>query len=363
MGGGGTFPLLLLSLVSATDICPKETWRCGDACVSVYNLCDCGGELLAQVLGYQSLSIEQYNPEAVANKWCCMNTNLTCSRNEKFETRVKRSQATIYSEGIAATCPGTAIPLNQSCDGDCLYNGRNSHRSSLTHVAACKDTDVCVKERPNYLESYSVCNGEGQCEGELDWCRDDKRREEVFVEPFIQCSTFTLGDEGKIPGQCISATQAGDGKYDCLDRSDETSSKQQLAYPKPCVTDSVLEHLRGKPGLSCGGLNWCLHVDSWCQECNSFQCPDLGRYKFTNDKELCSNFTFWSTVPCGDGRQRCSGAWSGQCTDSWGFTEGPLVPGDCAVFGCKDNSDKFGWVFSLPESSHFHDRYSYGFAI
>ena len=110
----------------------------------------------------------------------------------------------------------------------------------------------------------------------------------------------------------------GDGKYQCIDRSDENP------YSKITKQLNLTRIRRCKPsswglglGLTCSGRrNGCLPREHWCATerlGTPIYCDQLGGFT-PNTPELCSNYTFWSQHPCPEEYPRCTGSRSGQCS-------------------------------------------------
>ena len=358
-------PLLLLFL-SQISQGEKVGFWCGDVWTHSNSQCVCGKENMS------------YN----AAQWCCA-TNCTggCLRwmDKKSwvnETWVKTGE---YTEGddpvlckvwLPAICTtGVTLNLTQSCNKKCNQNlqdlERNWHKSR-SHVAACVNTSTCIKEgqgeggHGNY--SQTICTGDSSCEGELNWCRDEVRKEENCPGDFVRCigSNTEEGNGTKsIPGQCIHPSKMRDGREsNCLDRSDEDPFQEAT---NSTDTETVIDFANiknctssGRPGLVCDGqmarlfaTDGCLTMDYWCLDLFSLFCPAvLGVGIRTNDPTLCSNNTFWRQQTCGKGAVmlRCQAANSGQCVykKHWGV-EGAKDVGNKfgAEASCKDGSDKY----------------------
>ena len=241
------------------------------------------------------------------------------------------------------------------CKGVCNYYEGDEGRSAYTsrsHVAICTDTNICVKEGEGntWIDSTfrpNICTGDSNCEGELDWCREEGRKEEKCPEGFTRCLRIGSNKAGghgtkSIPGQCMEDSKWRDGKENnCLDRSDEDPFQETASSTnKETIIDfGSLKNCKdkyGDPGLECGGQESsnCIPMDDWCSE-YSIECPVLGIW--TNNPVLCANNYFWSKQSCGTlgpfNLIRCRAGNIGRCMfpPNWG------VEGE----GCPDGSDKY----------------------
>ena len=387
----------------AMDGCQnKDFWRCGDVCISADSWitrqdCNCGNTT--------------FNVDA--GKWCCASncTGGSCLRWKRpgierggiklvLQWLWKGTNSPDYcaecksgdycAEWSPVKCTnGVALNLTQSCNGTCNFFGGDKHRNYLTsrsYVAACSNnTSICTKEGEGKAifgkEEYrpTICSGDPSCAGELDWCREEGRKNEeclggdgtvdikdTLPQKFTRCLRIGSNKDGgnqtkSIPGQCIEKSKARTGnETNCMDRSDEdpfekaTNSTGQetiidFAKLKSCSRKGWIAR---KPGLQCGGQETdnfhtnqgCLDMKYWCKDKWSRECPVLGPGIRTNHPILCANITFWRELTCGksdttkifvDGpdMMRCQAGKSGQCVDkeNWG------VEGE----GCEDGSDLY----------------------
>ena len=318
-------------------------WRCGDVCTSEYagtklGTCTCGNSTFGWNEG----------------KWCCgKNCTGGCLKwEEGHKDGDDPFRCAEWEPVICST--GVALNLNQSCQGSCNYYGGDESRNYLirrSYAAACANTSTCVKEGEGitgargYTYKPTICTGDYSCEGELDWCREEERKEEKCPEGFIRCPGIGNNAEGgnrskSIPGQCIENSKVRDGKENnCLDRSDEdpfqeaanAANKETIinfAKLNSCTIkygDSEYDY-GSQPGLECGNSNSsnCIILSGWCIDNYSSECPVLGEGIRTSDPTLCANISFWRKLSCGEGYVRCQAGNSGQCVDGrrWGIEVG-----------------------------------------
>ena len=220
--------------------------------------------------------------------WCCINSTETCSGGGE--------------EG--AVCPeGSLLPLTEKCHGRCKP-GRNGGRS----YAPCTNTTNTI--------------GSSQC----------------VREPNVQDSTL----------DCVSGTDI------------DPFNPMQPINPSSLLPCRTSWDGTDQPGLTCSGalehfpdhkkspgnIVGCLPMVWWCGPLVSIACDELGG-RLSSDAELCSNYTFWKSQPCGElgGKpfDRCTGAISGQCVmkSMWGDEE----------LSCLDYSDRYNPIEEIYKSS------------
>ena len=360
--------LLLLHNSQAMDGCPGGAglfWRCGDICTSALSSfgltsqnCTCGSSTFGHNDG----------------KWCC-GTNCTGGCTKWKEGSKEGDNPLKCAEWSPAICTtGLTLNLTEACNGKCNYYGKDASRNGVvirSYVLSCANAKTCIKEAEGtpdtlvgvpYVRNYTptICTGNPTCEGELDWCREEKRKEEECTGGFSRClrtgSNKKVGNEKKsIPGQCIQAKKVKDEEIDCLDRSDEDPFQEEInATGKEIIIDTArlksCTAVTGDRGLECGQTESnCIPFVMWCLGAGSQQdCPVLGPGIYTSHPVLCSNTTFWRQHSCGDGSIRCQGGNSGQCVLdlTWGFhkAKGPVQSiGQSAsqIMSCLDGSDKY----------------------
>ena len=317
-------------------------------------------------------------------KWCC-GTNCTggsCLRWGKKEKWVngtwsihgedaKEGDHPKYcDEWLPAICTtGIALNLTESCGGFCNYYGEDKNRNFLdsrSYVSACSNTSICVKEGEGYRRT--ICTGDSSCEGELDWCREEERKEEKCPGESSYMNEFGYS---KCPGisnieggngknftlfQCIDLEKLGDGKEnDCLDRSDEdpfqdvaTGTNKDTIINFGSIKQCTELRFDGL-GLECGEQknSNCIYMGYWCDRSSQswgIECPLLGLK--TNDPTLCANNNFWRKLRCAKSEswKRCRAGESGQCVrrKNWG------ILGDKS--SCRDGSDKYRPIIHPTES-------------
>ena len=248
--------------------------------------------------------------------------------------------------------------------GTASYDGCHIHQYLCGDVCIdkwaqcyCGD-EVIINSGSNGVPSWCCTNstcfegggGEGVCEqgtvlpltekchGSCNSFPDDPARGR---RSFATCSNATnsIGSD-----QCISETKLGDGTTDCVSGLDldpfAPSTPLDLSKLVQCYT----EYQGGlSPALTCSGSNYktndvgCLPMYKWCSPKQAFICDELSG-RWSNDADLCSNYTFWEDRPCGlyFGRTmiRCTGSWPGQCVKE-------LLWGTGDRYSCQDYSDSY----------------------
>ena len=154
---------LILDKSLAWDGCNFQAWRCGDTCIH-------GG---GHVLGGRRTECKCGNT-TFNNRdemWCC--NNASCSGRGEFETSDNanfwRGEEDKEGRMIGAECSGTALKLEQSCNGTC-----NDHE------------------------------------------QDPGRNWEGVLRSFVPCNVNNLKTT-----QCIREDKYSDGDVDCRNRADE----------------------------------------------------------------------------------------------------------------------------------------------
>jgi hypothetical protein len=157
---------------------------------------------------------------------------------------------------------------------------------------ACTSNDQCV-------EKGAVCSGFAQCQDKSDLfgCKEEERRYEQPVESFYTRCNTTFG----YPGQQVYTTLISDGKYHCLDRSDE---EPFVVTEENSVTDYMVNCSFGTSGVWNVRQGRCELYGHWCNS-------DMYTLQ-----TVCSNRILWADKPCKyedyEGT-RCTGINSGQC--------------------------------------------------
>ena len=151
--------------------------------------------------------------------------------------------------------------------------------------------------------------------------------------------------------QCIKIQHWADKIHHCKDRSDERKRPEDVYSPIQWDQMTTCGNTSDPPGVKCNG--WCMPYYHWCNELSVMKCRELGG-RTTVHKEVCSNNTFWTGLPCryySNEGKRCSSGYSGQCyfarpqkSKIWRFL----------LKTCKDSSHD---IFPLPSTGSCSPRY------
>ena len=137
----------------------------------------------------------------------------------------------------------------------------------------------------------------------------------------------------KFSEECILETDMCNYNFDCMDRTDEGDcdgpGEIKISDLVNCFTDE------GLPGFICSSQGTCVPNNAWCSFNEVFEktlqamfhCSELK--STVNHHSLCQDKNFWDQVP-----NRCK---LGSCNGNF--------PGQCAEFGCRDQSNKVGKEF------------------
>ena len=204
---------------------------------------------------------------------------------------------------ISLTCPGRAIEVRWSeCDNDCYQRWFDG--SEL--VSFFCDKDKCVRD---------VCEGrQPQCEDETDlkYCQDKNVKNTACGGNKKRCNQ-------RFPGQCVDDPLWKDGKYHCLDRSDEPPVRKQESPQQSdmkFVKCNYTSDGKVEEGFLCN--DQCVARSYWCLKNfrTSKFCKELG-HRLTSDPNVCSNQSFWLQQPCREGAYHCKGRKNAQCADEY----------------------------------------------
>ena len=312
----------VLSYPDTCDYTEEGRGMCGDQCTS-WGACDCGSDTIFHYFGDEQCCAESCTLDSYGDG----DDVGVCSQGRKLS--------------MSSPCNITMRCYNSYQHS--LYLGGESHYT-------CPDT--CVPWQ-------SMCRGVSHCEGDTQVCG-----------PHLRCPPYADGDVTRhnissslVTGHhyCLGDTKINDGKFDTIDRIDETQlrpaqSPQDLnisSFTRCNTSDN-------RPGLMCGTRCW--WSAGWCQDVWSEICNTGSGNIATNDPALCQHPGVWADVPCTqyykDGRVeinglRCSGQ-NMRCVHPW-YTWPGGEPESGDVTQCPDKSDQ---VFnsSLTCREHFHTQ-------
>ena len=133
---GGVWLLLLAwpATVSPHDGCKYNEWRCGDLCINERAVCQCGERSI----------------RVTDDLWCCHAGPCTWDGYDSNDNYIYR-------------CPAnsTALPLSQSCRGNCNYDNtdekRNYYNTRSHRPVQCADQALAsipprsLSSKPSYI--------------------------------------------------------------------------------------------------------------------------------------------------------------------------------------------------------------------
>ena len=386
LGKSGLLPLLLLLPHNSQgmDGCEvgysdgygdfgREYWKCGDVCTYYKEQCSCGGEKIRFGNGEWccgGVNCEGGKCLEWAEKWTFVDGTYG-NHGERFKEGDGPQHCAKWSPAVCTT--GFVQNLNKSCAGECNHHPEDIYRNwraSRSYVAACSNNTICVKEGEGTTEviydpTYkpTICTGDASCDGELQWCQSEERKNETCPRLLTETRTYEFTrcpglnrNKSISTGQCIHPDQMRDGEAHCLDRSDEnpfqkangTNKERLIDFSK--LKNCTFEFSNGNksPGLECsrqGEESNCIWMGYWCKEGDRRLCPVLGEDIYTDNPTLCGNITFWRQQPCGKryGEEmiRCQGGNGGQCVEEryWGVEGAKDFLGTDA--SCTDGSDLY----------------------
>ena len=310
------------------------TSMCGDQCYYGEDHCSCG-----------SVNIRYWKKD---DAYCC------------------GESCTLNSYGGGRCIEGRTLSISSHCN--ITMRCYNSYQHSLyigdqSHYT-CPDT--CVPWE-------AMCRGVSHCEGDHQVCgphlrcppryRDSLNR---IYDGWHNVTKFNISSS-LVTGHhyCLGNTKIDNGKFDTVDRSDETQVRAEAQSPldlnitsfTPCITNNS----RHNPGVMCG--KDCRWNDLWCRDDYTETCGTKSGNIATNDPNLCQHPRVWADVPCSwnyDDRRvlsyglRCSGQ-NMRCVQPW-YTTCNGEPWKEYITQCPDKSDQ---VFnsSLKCSEHL-EQYS-----
>ena len=299
--------------------------RCGNKCIDemFYSSCQCGTQFFSPGQSHQH---------------CCIPSNSTCTKEKQvicsegkilpWKTHCENSNRYLqcfnsYQDSLQNnvifshyTCPNSCIPWADMCQGISWCD--NDYEECGPHLRCPVHMDVL--ERPNWSSGMRV---------ELFKLKSNLLNDHHF------CFQYSGKDGyGKI----------NNGKYDMLDRSDESFVRlNELSLD---INITIFEKCQqsGNPGFWCGSK--CILNDHWCVENPIKYCEYEGFN--TNDARLCNNPLLWRNLTCmgynvysegiSDFGKRCNGT-NQHCIYPW-YTRSDLRVGIRMEETCTDKSDQ-----------------------
>ena len=315
-----------LMVTRYTDLCDyaDDSISCGDQCIYRGN-CQCGS----------SEEFAWYEDD-----FCCLPSGGNCTKEVRFSS-VAQKHWGVCSEG-------KKLSKSSYCENtDRSMQCRNSYQDSQYLSAGSHFT--C----PHSCVLWSdMCRGVSLCEGDHEVCGPDLRcppkdDDYQIVTRHKQTSSLVSGHH-----YCLNRNRINDGRFDSIDRSDETEVKTvesaldlDISLFTPC-NDSKWNSI---PGFKCGSECW--QNGFWCTEYLAKPCGTNTGVIRTDDPSLCSNPLVWREAPCirynDEGRVssyglRCRGN-NMRCVYPWYTVDNggdPPQPPPLALEVCTDKSDQ-----------------------
>ena len=175
---------LLIVRTTAFDGCTKAAHvRCGSLCAEK---CVCG------------LSPAVVFTGADSEGWCCGGKCRVTEETKDGEVKI------VFCHG------GNYQLLSKPCNNGCNYWRDDTDRGNRSYMP-CDTVRQCFPE-------WSLCGDKPHCAdiSDLDMCTDQQWHGRSCPHPWQRRC------EGPYPGQCIPRSKWGDGRRDCIDKSDES---------------------------------------------------------------------------------------------------------------------------------------------
>ena len=305
------------ALPSYPDICDywRGTGMCGDQCTNAY--CQCGSD--------------KFVPDS-DDEHCC---GESCTLVERYGGYRDGN----CSEGRKLS---KSSPCNTTIGMQCYNSYQHSKYIGYDSHYTCPDT--CVPWE-------SMCRGVSHCEGDHQVCGPDLRCPRGYVDAdeglWINATKHNISSY-LVPGHhyCVGDYKTNDGKFDTIDRSDETQVRAAKSPLDLNITSfKQCNDSHNYLGVMCGTN--CMMNSLWCRDDYSAACNTGSGEVKTNDAALCQHPGVWADVPCSDyyddGRVqryglRCSGQ-KMRCVYPW-YTWDDGEPYSFSVTQCPDKSDQ-----------------------
>ena len=262
----------------------RSQYKCGEICVEEQDQCHCGNKTIT------------YDDWHLKERLC----------------RVPPGQDCSLEVGSVNCGAGQVIDkYRESCHGDCWDNH---------NYFGCERTgEKCIRYR-DLCHGYPVC----QDKSDIKYCTASMEcRGPTSWDNMTRCGAGEGKNTSIDHGECYypQNSQDNNGRYDCLDRSDEITFIQNITYTSLITTDQFWEYstsgeqLMRLPSIKCqeNRANW-----FWCNNQTGFTCNNIS----LRNPVLCQNHTFWkeykTETDCNfyfpDGTVkyaglRCSGEW------------------------------------------------------
>ena len=326
---------------------------CGDQCIPQLKNCYCGSD-----------KFKTYSED---KKHCCLPTGESCTRIENDRDKVTLLPGLSDFRGTAGACrQGITLSMSSICNTTMGVRCYNSYQHSLyiggqSHFT-CPDT--CVPWE-------SMCRGVSHCERDHWVCGPNLRCPSKYNDVNSRSSydTQKINISSSLVDAhhyCLRDSKINDGKFDSVDRSDETQVRPAQSplvldialFPK-CIrmfnsttgiyTSKMFNSSIGTelytsgsdgPGIMCG--KDCRLYTDWCRDDITASCDTGSGNIWSNDPSLCQDPRVFASASCylySSGKVsiyelRCTGQ-NMECVRPW--------------YTVKDGRQ--GWVHQCPDKS------------
>ena len=317
------------SVLSYPDTCDYTEERramCGDQCISSYG-CYCGSDTINPHYDDDHCCGESCTFDSVWGGVCRQGRKL--SKSSPCNTKMRCYNSYQHSQYISGkshyTCPDSCVPWQSMCRG----------------VSHCEgDTQECgphLRCPPRYHD------------GNYIWHNVKRHNISSSLVPgHHYCVGVDVWDD-----------QINDGKFDTIDRSDETLVRATQSPLDLNITSFTRCTSYNDPGVMCG--TECRVSGDWCRDDLTDICNTGSGNISTNNSSLCQQPQVWADLPCSqyydDGRVwryglRCSGQ-KMRCVYPWYTWDDGDTRG--SVTQCPDKSDQvFNSSLTCREHLQFH---------
>ena len=236
----------------------RSQYKCGEICVENQHQCHCGDKNIT------------YDDWHLNERLCCVPPDQDCS---------------LEAGDVTCTAGEVIEKYKESCNGNCwdsefFFGCETTKERCIKYRDLCHGFPLCRDK-----SDIKFCTASMECQGPQEW------------DPMTRCGAGK-GDNTSIGhGECYYSknTEDNNGRYDCLDRSDEleTDATNSIDYTSLITPAQYWEKnstsgelLMRLPSIECqeNRGNW-----FWCNNQTEFTCFNVS----LRNPVLCQNHTFW----------------------------------------------------------------------
>ena len=307
---------------SYPDTCNYTEYRdmCGDQCIGWRDSCYCGSDTIRLLSDDEHCCGESctlYGENGVCSQGRKLSKSSPCNNTMGLRCYNSYQHSLVISEKSFYTCPDTCVPWEAMCRG----------------VSHCEG-------------DHQVCGPDLICPPRYYYGRTG-----ILSQDWYNVTRLNISSS-LVPGHhyCVLNwdDKLNDGKFDTIDRSDETqvrAAQSPLDLNVTSFTTCYSNDSYNNPGVMCG--TDCRQSVLWCRDDRTAICNTESGNIATNDPALCQHPRVWADAPCSynwyDGRVwtyglRCSGQ-KMMCVHPW-YTFSNEEQPPWAVTQCPDKSDQ-----------------------